>query len=116
MLFFFFLMIRRPPRSTLFPYTTLFRSQVRNPGLGRRELEDALAASLGVTNVLWLGNGIAGDDTHGHVDDVCRFVKPGTVVLCREDNPKDVNYRPLAENRERLQGMHLEKEIGRAHV
>src|SRR2546422_6429191 len=78
MLFFFFLMIRRPPRSTLFPYTTLFRSQVRNPGLGRRELEDALAASLGVTNVLWLGNGIAGDDTHGHVDDVCRLDRKST--------------------------------------
>jgi len=58
--------------------------------------------------VLWLGQGIAGDDTHGHVDDLCRFVGPRTVVLCREDDPKDVNYQPLAENRERLQGMRLE--------
>ena len=83
--------------------------QTRNPGLSRLELETVFRDTLGITNTLWLGKGIAGDDTHGHVDDVCRFVKPGTVVLCREDNPKDVNYRPLAENRERLQGMHLEK-------
>jgi agmatine deiminase len=83
--------------------------QTRNPGLSRLELETVFRDTLGVTNTLWLGTGIAGDDTHGHVDDLCRFVKPGTVVLCREENPKDVNYKPLAENRERLQGMHLEK-------
>jgi len=83
--------------------------QARNPGLSRLELETVFRDTLGITNTLWLGKGIAGDDTHGHVDDLCRFVKPGTVVLCREDNPKDENYRPLAENRERLQGMHLEK-------
>ena len=83
--------------------------QTRNPGLSRLELETVFRDTLGITNTLWLGNGIGGDDTHGHVDDLCRFVKPGTVVLCREENPKDVNYRPLAENRERLQGMHLER-------
>ena len=82
--------------------------QVRNPGLGRADLQIALRASLGVTNVLWLGAGIAGDDTHGHVDDVCRFVDPHTVVLCRETDAGDVNYRPLEENRERLEGMRLE--------
>jgi len=83
--------------------------QPRNPGLSRTEIEAVFRKTLGITNTLWLGKGIAGDDTHGHVDDLCRFVKPGTVVLCREDNPNDVNYKPLAENRERLQGMHLEK-------
>jgi len=83
--------------------------QTRNPGLSRLELETVFRDTLGITNTLWLGRGIAGDDTHGHVDDLCRFVRPGTVVLCREENPKDVNYRPLAENRERLQGMHLER-------
>ena len=83
--------------------------QTRNPGMSRLELETVFRDTLGITNTLWLDKGIAGDDTHGHVDDLCRFVKPGTVVLCREENPKDVNYRPLAENRERLQGMHLEK-------
>jgi agmatine deiminase len=78
--------------------------QTRNPGLGRGEIEAVLREYLGATNVLWLGKGIAGDDTHGHVDDVCRFVGPRTVVLCREDDPDDANYRPLAENRERLVG------------
>jgi agmatine deiminase len=82
--------------------------QVRNPGLGRAGLEEVLRASLGARNVLWLGKGIAGDDTHGHVDDLCRFVGPRTVVLCQEKNPKDANYRPLAENRERLQSMRTE--------
>src|SRR2546422_853608 len=82
--------------------------QARNPGLSRADLEAALRDSLGVTNVLWLGKGIAGDDTHGHVDDLCRFVDPRTVVLCREHDPEDANHRPLEENRERLAGMRLE--------
>jgi agmatine deiminase len=82
--------------------------QARNPGLSRAELEAVLRHSLGVTNVLWLGNGIAGDDTHGHVDDVCRFVGPRTVVVCSERDPGDANYRALEENRERLAGMRLE--------
>ena len=86
--------------------------QTRNPGVSRLELENVFRDTLGITNTLWLGQGIAGDDTHGHVDDLCRFVNRETVVLCRENNPKDVNYKPLAENRERLQGMHLEN--GRA--
>ncbi|HYS21941.1 MAG TPA: agmatine deiminase family protein [Gemmatimonadales bacterium] len=82
--------------------------QVRNPGMSRGELEGVLRDYLGITNVLWLGRGIAGDDTHGHVDDVCRFVGPNAVVLCEEPNPRDANHRPLAENRERLQGMRAE--------
>src|SRR6266571_2151258 len=83
--------------------------QARNPGLSRYEIENVFRETLGITNTLWLGKGIAGDDTHGHVDDLCRFVNHATVVLCRESDPKDVNYKPLAENRERLQGMHLER-------
>lgn len=82
--------------------------QTRNPGLSRPELEALLRDYLGASNVLWLGHGIAGDDTHGHVDDVCRFVGPRTVVLCRETDPRDANYRPLAENRERLEGMRVQ--------
>jgi agmatine deiminase len=82
--------------------------QARNPHLHRAQIEGALRDALGATNVLWLGQGIVGDDTHGHVDDLCRFVGPRTVVLCREDDPRDANYRPLAENRERLQGMRAE--------
>ena len=79
--------------------------QIRNPGFSRQDYEEVFRRYLGVTQVLWLGKGIAGDDTHGHVDDLCRFVDPYTVVLCQESNPLDENYRPLAENRERLEGM-----------
>ena len=82
--------------------------QVRNPGLGRADLETVFREYLGATNVMWLGKGIAGDDTHGHVDDLCRFVGARTLVLCREKNMHDPNHRPLEENRERLQGMRLE--------
>jgi len=83
-------------------------TQVRNPGLTRAEVEAALRDYLGVTNILWLGSGIAGDDTHGHVDDLCRFVGPRTVVLCQEKNSSDPNYHRLEESRERLQSMRLE--------
>jgi len=79
--------------------------QARNPGLSRRELDVALADYLGIRKVLWLGDGIAGDDTHGHVDDLARFVGPHTVVLASETNPADANFRALAENRERLETM-----------
>jgi agmatine deiminase len=82
--------------------------QVRNPGLGRGEIEDTLKRYLGVTNVQWLAAGPVGDDTHGHIDDICRFVNRNTVVLIRETNRKDINYRPLAENWERIQDLRLE--------
>jgi agmatine deiminase len=82
--------------------------QVRNPGVGRTEIEGVLRDILGARTVLWLGKGIAGDDTHGHVDDLCRFVGPRTVVLCRETDTGDDNYRALEENRERLEGYRLE--------
>ena len=83
-------------------------TQVRNPGLSRKEIETAFRQDLGITNVLWLGKGITGDDTHGHVDDLARFVGPRTVALCMEDNPHDPNYAVLQENRERLEGMRVE--------
>jgi agmatine deiminase len=82
--------------------------QARNPGATRDQIERALCDALGVTNVLWLGKGIAGDDTHGHVDDIARFVDRRTIVTCDEKNPSDPNYTPLNENRERLSGMRLE--------
>ena len=82
--------------------------QVRNPGLGRKEIEETLKQYLGVTNVFWLAAGPVGDDTHGHIDDICRFVNPKTVVLIKETNRKDANYRPLAENWERIQDFRLE--------
>jgi agmatine deiminase len=83
-------------------------TQVRNPGLSREEIAAVFRKYLGVTNVLWLGKGIAGDDTHGHVDDLCRFVGPRTLVLCCEKNPRDANYSPLQENWERVKDMRLE--------
>jgi agmatine deiminase len=82
--------------------------QVRNPGLGKADIETTLKNYLGVTNIFWLAKGLAGDDTHGHIDDICRFVNPGTLALVRERNSKDVNYRPLAENRERIRDLRLE--------
>ena len=82
--------------------------QVRNPGLGRAEFEAALRDCLGVRNICWLSRGPAGDDTHGHIDDICRFVDARTLVLIREDNPADINYRPLKENWERVRDLRLE--------
>lgn len=82
--------------------------QVRNPGLGKREIETALKDYLGVKTIFWLAKGPAGDDTHGHIDDICRFVNSRTVVLVREKNPRDENYRPLAENWERITDFRLE--------
>jgi agmatine deiminase len=79
--------------------------QARNPGMSREEIEAVLGAYLGVRKVLWLGDGIAGDDTHGHVDDLARFVDARTVVIAEETDEADPNYRPLRENRERLTAM-----------
>jgi agmatine deiminase len=79
--------------------------QARNPTLSREEIEQVLGSHLGVRNVLWLGRGIAGDDTHGHVDDLARFVDPRTVVVVVENDPADPNYAPLRDNRARLKGM-----------
>lgn len=77
----------------------------RNPSLTRAEIEDYLRAYLGVHKILWLGEGIVGDDTDGHVDDVARFVNPTTVVCATEDDPTDANYAPLRDNLRRLQKM-----------
>jgi len=84
------------------------RIQVRNPGFTRHDYEQALQAWLGVRNVLWLKSGIVGDDTHGHVDDLARFVNPRTLVMVRERNPRDPNYRRLEENWERVPDLRLE--------
>ncbi len=79
--------------------------QARNPGFGRSDLEAILRDYLGATEILWLGNGIAGDDTHGHVDDLARFVNPETVVTVVEADPSDANYEPLRDNLARLRTM-----------
>jgi agmatine deiminase len=72
--------------------------QARNPGLDRAGLQRVLEQYLGVRRVIWLGRGIAGDDTHGHVDDIARFVAPDTVVACYEPDRSDPNHEPLREN------------------
>jgi len=90
--------------------------QVRNPGFTRADYEAIFRQYLGIETVIWLGAGIAGDDTHGHVDDLCRFVKPDTVVLCQETNSRDANHRALAENRGRLEGARLAPRRAGLHV
>jgi len=84
------------------------KTQCRNPGMTREEYNQVFRDYLGARNVIWLGNGIVGDDTHGHVDDLCRFVNPNTVVLIQEKNEKDENYRPLRDDLERMKDARLE--------
>lgn len=80
----------------------LSTEQQRNPGMGREDYEKVFRDYLGVHNVIWLGSGIVGDDTHGHVDDLSRFVSPNTVVTMVESDPGDANHEALAENLRRL--------------
>lgn len=84
------------------------KTQSRNPGITRSEIEKLFGRYLGITNIIWLNRGIEGDDTHGHVDDICRFVDRRTLVLAMETNPSDVNADVLAENLERLKHVRLE--------
>ena len=80
----------------------LSKTQERNPPFDRGDYEAVFAEFLGVKKVIWLNRGIAGDDTHGHVDDLARFVNPTTVVTVVEENEADENFAPLRENLERL--------------
>ncbi|MBI4977758.1 MAG: agmatine deiminase family protein [Spirochaetes bacterium] len=81
--------------------------QVRNPGFSKADYAAVFHEYLGTKHVIWLGGGIVGDDTHGHVDDICRFIGPSTLVIAREKHSRDINYRNLEENRERLTGARL---------
>jgi len=81
----------------------LSKVQQRNPGMSRKDYEKLFADYLNARHVIWLGKGIHGDDTHGHVDDLSRFVSPDTVVTMVEPNRRDVNHKPLADNLRRLQ-------------
>jgi agmatine deiminase len=76
--------------------------QQRNPGISREQLEQAFHDHLGIDETLWLNRGCAGDDTHGHVDDIARFVAEDTILAAVEPNPADENHLPLAENLDRL--------------
>jgi agmatine deiminase len=77
--------------------------QVRNPGLGRADYEHLFAKWLGADRTIWLGEGCVGDDTHGHVDDVARFVAPDVIVLAHEEDPADENHRRSLDNVHRLE-------------
>ncbi len=79
----------------------------RNPHLSRSEIETVLRGAFGVHEILWLGDGIEGDDTDGHIDDLTRFVAPATVVTVLEANPRDPNHATLAANRRRLKELEL---------
>ena len=80
----------------------------RNPNLSREEIEKRLRDFLGVREILWLGDGIEGDDTDGHIDDLTRFVAEKTVVTVIEENKDDKNYEPLRENLARLKEMRID--------
>jgi agmatine deiminase len=77
----------------------------RNPDLSKTEIEKFLCEYLGVSQILWLGDGIVGDDTDGHVDDLARFVNPTTIMAVVEEDPADANYKLLQDNLRRLQAM-----------
>jgi agmatine deiminase len=83
----------------------LSTTQVRNPGFTREDYAEVFRKYFGIRRVLWLNRGIAGDDTHGHVDDLARFVNPATIVTIVEQNAADANYAPLQENLARLKTM-----------
>jgi agmatine deiminase len=70
--------------------------------MSRKDYEKVFADYLGAQHTIWLGRGIAGDDTHGHVDDLARFVAPHTVITVVENNARDINHKPLRENLRRL--------------
>lgn len=83
-------------------------TQIRNPDFTQKDYEKIFRNYLGIDQVIWLCEGIEGDDTHGHIDDICRFINPHTVVLAEEKNSRDYNHRVLEENRDRLQNVRLQ--------
>jgi len=87
------------------------RVQVRNKDFTKQDYGEVFNKFFGINNIIWLGNGIKGDDTHGHVDDLCRFVNEKTLLIASEDNEKDENFIPLKENYQRLQDAILEDGI-----
>jgi agmatine deiminase len=95
-------------KGTVLTTTSCLLNKNRNPHLSQSQIEKFLVDYYGVSNVLWLGDGIVGDDTDGHIDDITRFVNETTVVTVVEENRNDENYEPLQENLKTLRGMRLE--------
>lgn len=95
-------------KGTLITTTSCLLNPNRNPHLNQKQIEEFLHNYYGVDHILWLGDGIEGDDTDGHIDDLVRFVNEDTVVTVVEQNKQDLNYKPLQENLEMLTTMRLE--------
>jgi len=95
-------------RGTVLTTTSCLLNKNRNPHLNQQQIEEYLQNFYGVTNILWLGDGIVGDDTDGHIDDITRFVNDDTVVTVVEHSKKDDNYHPLQENLQTLKRLRLE--------
>ena len=95
-------------KGTLLTTTSCLLNENRNPSLKQKQIEEFLVSYYGVENILWLGDGIVGDDTDGHIDDLTRFVDKNTVVTVVEMNKKDENYEPLQENLKALKKLRLE--------
>ena len=93
---------------TLLTTSSCLLHQNRNPNLTRMQIEEKLCSYLGVRHILWLGDGIAGDDTDGHIDDISRFVDRSTIVTVVEEDSQDVNFEPLQHNLEFLKEMQIE--------
>jgi agmatine deiminase len=97
-------------KGTLLTTTSCLLNENRNPHLNQKQVEDYLRNYYGVDHILWLGDGIVGDDTDGHIDDLTRFVNHDTVVTVVESNKKDENYKPLKENLRQLSKLRLEND------
>lgn len=95
-------------KGTLLTTTSCLLNENRNPHLNQGQIEKFLYDYYGVTNILWLGDGIIGDDTDGHIDDLTRFVNDDTVVTVVETNKSDENHKPLQENLDLLKKLRLE--------
>jgi agmatine deiminase len=90
-------------KGTILTTESCLLNKNRNPSLSKKQIEQYLKDYYGQKHVLWLGEGIAGDDTDGHIDDLARFINPTTIVTAVEEDPKDENYQILRENLKRLQ-------------
>jgi agmatine deiminase len=95
-------------KGTVITTTACLLNENRNPHLNQKQIEKYLSDYYGVENILWLGDGIEGDDTDGHIDDITRFVNEDTVVTVIEENKEDGNYEPLQENLKELKKLRLE--------
>jgi agmatine deiminase len=95
-------------KGTLLTTTSCLLNENRNPHLTQKQIEEFLVSYYGVEHILWLGDGIVGDDTDGHIDDLTRFVNADTVVTVVEHDKNDENYKPLQENLNALKKLRLE--------